>query len=163
MTKIEWAVESSFCFCETPIGPLRIAEDDTGITSVSFVDDTIPCKEIGVKGIYLADAMAQLEEYFFHKRTTFDLPLHPLGTKFQQKIWTELQAIPYGETRSYQDIALCTGSPRAARAVGMANNRNPILILIPCHRVVGKDNKLVGYAGGIQRKRYLLDLEGGKI
>lgn len=111
------------------------------------------------QGIYLADAKKQLQEYFVRKRKIFDVPLSPHGSEFQQTVWRQLQTIPYGKICSYQDIALCIGNFKAARAVGMANNRNPVLIMIPCHRVVGKDNRLVGYAGGMERKQYLLDLE----
>lgn len=156
------ACKPAFCFCDTPIGTLRIGEDGGGITSLEFVTGLVPLEAISVKGIYLLEAVAQLQEYFTGKRKLFDLPLHPQGTEFQQKVWNQLRAIPYGETRCYQEIALAVGNPRATRAVGMANNRNPIPILIPCHRVVGKDGKLVGYAGGLDKKRYLLELEQKK-
>lgn len=107
----------------------------------------------------LADALEQLEQYFAGERTEFDLPLRPQGTEFQRSVWHALEQIPYGETRSYGQIAAAVGRPKAARAVGMANNRNPISVFIPCHRVVGADGALVGYGGGMSRKVWLLDHE----
>lgn len=104
-------------------------------------------------------AAAELGEYFAGRRRNFTLPLAPQGTEFQLRVWDELQRIPYGETRSYGEIARAIGQPRACRAVGMANNRNPIAILIPCHRVIGRDGSLTGYASGLAIKRQLLDLE----
>ena len=104
-------------------------------------------------------AIEQLNEYFTGKRKDFDLPLAPSGTHFQQKVWAQLQKIPYGQTRSYKDIAQSVGSPKGFRAVGMANNKNPIAIVIPCHRVIGADGSLVGYGGGLDMKQSLLDLE----
>lgn len=101
----------------------------------------------------------QLEEYLAGERKRFDLPLCPQGTAFQKKVWEALCTIPYGQTRSYADIAVQIGDPKACRAVGMANNRNPIAILVPCHRVIGKNGDLTGYAGGLEIKRRLLDLE----
>ncbi len=101
----------------------------------------------------------QLKEYFKGKRLQFDVPMSVHGTPFQERVWAELQRIPFGETRSYQQIAEAVGSPKAVRAVGNANNRNPICIIIPCHRVIGKNQQLVGYAGGIVRKQALLEYE----
>ncbi|MDO5649433.1 MAG: methylated-DNA--[protein]-cysteine S-methyltransferase [Gallicola sp.] len=101
----------------------------------------------------------ELLEYFKGERTSFDLPLEYQGTDFQVKVWKALEKIPYGETRTYQDIAEAVGSPKAFRAVGNANNKNPISILIPCHRVIGKSGKLVGYGGGLDWKEYLLGIE----
>ena len=103
----------------------------------------------------------QMREYFEGKRKAFDLPLRPDGTDFQKKVWNALLEIPFGETRSYQDIANAVGSPKACRAVGMANHQNPIIIVIPCHRVIGKNGKLVGYGGGLSMKEKLLLLEKG--
>lgn len=104
----------------------------------------------------IALAKSQLEEYFQGARKTFDLPLQPAGTPFQKKVWDALCTIPYGETRSYKEIALQIHNPRGCRAVGMANNRNPIMIMIPCHRVIGSNGSLVGYAGGLDIKEWLL-------
>lgn len=106
------------------------------------------------------EAATQLMEYFAGKRRTFSLPLAPKGTPFQKEVWQALPSIPYGQTRSYADIAAQVGRPKAYRAVGMANNRNPIPIVIPCHRVVGSSGDMVGYAYGTKIKRYLLELEG---
>lgn len=105
-------------------------------------------------------AEAQLREYFAGTRRTFDLPLAPRGTAFQQRVWAALRAIPYGETRTYGELAAAIGSPSASRAVGMANHHNPIPIVIPCHRVIGANGTLTGYAGGLEIKRKLLALEG---
>jgi methylated-DNA-[protein]-cysteine S-methyltransferase len=107
----------------------------------------------------LEKAQQELDEYFAGKRQRFDLPHEVQGTEFQKRVWQELQTIPYGETRSYKDIAKQVQSPLASRAVGLANNKNPISIIIPCHRVVGQNGKLTGYAGGLAAKEYLLDLE----
>ena len=149
--------ERAWCLCRTPIGTVRITESEKGITGLRFCDGTEEASEVG--GIYLGEACRQIREYFSKKRRSFDVPLDLRGSEFQLRVWNELQGIPCGETRSYQDIAERIGNPKAARAVGLANNRNPILIMIPCHRVVGKNKKPVGYAGGIERKEYLLALE----
>ncbi len=108
-------------------------------------------------------AEKQLNEFFSGERIKFDLPIAPKGTEFQKKVWDELTKIPYGTTVSYKYIATRIGSPRASRAVGMANNKNPIPVIIPCHRVIGKDNRLVGYAYGLDMKRSLLELENNTI
>ena len=100
-----------------------------------------------------------MSEYLIGKRKSFDLPLNPRGTVFQQQVWKALCDIPYGETRSYKQIAEAIGNPKAVRAVGMANNRNPVLIVVPCHRVIGANGKLVGYGAGIEKKEFLLKLE----
>ena len=107
----------------------------------------------------IAEAFRELEEYFSGTRREFDLPLNPQGTPFQRSVWAALRRIPYGGTASYKEIAEAVGCPGGSRAVGMANNRNPIAILIPCHRVIGANGKLVGYAGGLDLKRKLLELE----
>ena len=107
----------------------------------------------------LADAVRQLDEYFAGNRKIFDIPLYLEGSPFQLKVWEALQAIPYGEVVTYKDIADSIGNPKAVRAVGMANHHNPIAIIVPCHRVIGAGGKLVGYAGGLNIKQYLLDLE----
>jgi len=109
----------------------------------------------------LADASTQLSEYFGGSRRSFDLDLAPQGTEFQTKVWTALTEIPYGETATYGEIATQVGNPNASRAVGMANNRNPIALIIPCHRVIGSTGKLVGYGGGLPAKEFLLNLERG--
>jgi len=133
--------------------PLTVFTDGTAVTELRFGTwEQAPSP--------LADAAAmQLREYAEGRRTEFDLLLAPKGTAFQLAVWEALRCIPYGETRSYGDIAAAIGKPKAARAVGMACNRNPLPILIPCHRVVGKNGKLTGYAGGMELKQQLLDLE----
>ncbi len=134
---------------------IEITGDEYGISSLRFVDsrkhDEIPeC---------LASAYNQLQEYFSGKRKKFDLKLNISGTDFQKKVWNALLDIPYGETRTYQDIALAIGSPGACRAVGGANNKNKIPIIIPCHRVIGKDGSLIGFGSGLEIKKQLLKLE----
>ncbi|MGI5936406.1 MAG: methylated-DNA--[protein]-cysteine S-methyltransferase [Oscillospiraceae bacterium] len=139
---------------DSPLGPLTITEENGQITSLSFgaSRDSEPTP-------LLLEAKIQLEEYFAGKRREFRLPLAPKGTEFQQRVWKALLAIPYGETRSYGEIARDIGNPRASRAVGMANNRNPIAIIIPCHRVIGSTGRLVGYGGGLDKKEFLLNIE----
>ncbi len=148
-----------FRFVDTPAGRVRIEADEAGLTSLRFVEDGEDAPESAAQDAFLSEAAAQLEEYFAGRRQRFSLPLSLKGSPFQMRVWEALQAIPYGEKRSYREVAAAIGNPGAARAVGMANNRNPILIVIPCHRVVGKDGRLVGYAGGIERKQQLLSLE----
>ena len=147
---------------ETPIGPLTVTATKKAVTAIRFgtevPEGSARCTAAEATPL-LRKAAEEIGEYFAGSRRKFTLPLAPEGTPFQQKVWEALRTIPYGETRSYQDIAASIGNPNAARAVGLANNRNPILIMIPCHRVVGKNKKLVGYAAGLERKEYLLALE----
>lgn len=148
----------SIFYYDTDIGKISIAENDGFITHVLFGNEKsndIPVRETPL----IEEAHKQIEEYLKGQRSTFDLPLSPSGTEFQHKVWNALKNIPYGETVSYKDIALAAGNEKASRAVGMANNRNPISIIIPCHRVIGKNGKMVGYGGGIGIKEYLLKLE----
>jgi methylated-DNA-[protein]-cysteine S-methyltransferase len=109
------------------------------------------------------DARAQLDQYFAGARRSFDLDLELLGTEWERRVWGALREIPYGETRSYGEVAASVRTPAAARAVGMANGRNPIAVIVPCHRVIGADGRLTGFGGGIERKRTLLDLEAGRL
>lgn len=145
-------------FYDTPIGKIGIAEEDGALTQLTFRTE-LPAGIVLEETPLIAQCRQQLEEYFAGKRKSFDLPLCPKGTEFQKKVWTALCEIPYGETRTYGEIAAAVGNPKAARAVGMANNRNPISVLVPCHRVIGSGGKLVGYGGGLDKKRFLLDLE----
>lgn len=148
-----------FCeFRETAMGKITAACSAEEIVRISFGEDRRE-GELFSGNWLTARTFEELEEYFRGERRTFDLPLHPEGTEFQKKIWEALQEIPYGETRSYGEIAERVGNPKACRAVGMANNRNPIAIMIPCHRVIGKNGSLTGYAGGVDLKRKLLELE----
>lgn len=145
---------------EFPIGALGIAEDGKGICNVFFPEKP-PAGDLQERSTPLLEQAArQLREYFSGERRSFELPLSLEGTPFQRRVWQALRQIPYGQSRSYGEIAAATGSPRASRAVGMANNRNPVMILVPCHRVLGRDGSLVGYAGGLEIKKKLLELEG---
>lgn len=140
---------------DTPIGTLWLTAAERGLTSVSFREP----RELARPSPLLADAREQVRAYFAGELESFDLPLAPPGTAFQQRVWAEVARIPYGRTATYSAIAAALGTPRACRAVGAANGRNPLPILIPCHRVVGSTGKLTGYGGGLPRKRALLDLE----
>lgn len=146
-------------FYETIIGLIGIKENGTHITEIYFNKDEVP-NNIELKETPLIkETINQLEEYFSGKRKSFDLPFEFKGTEFQKSVWNELLKIPYGETCSYGEIAKRIGNPKASRAIGMANNRNPISIIIPCHRVIGASGKLVGYGGGLDIKEILLNLE----
>lgn len=142
----------------TAIGPITIAASPTALTHLLFETDK-PLSFAQQETPLTQEAFRQLTEYLQGQRQIFELPLAPKGTPFQQAVWQALQSIPYAETRSYKQIAAQIGNPNAMRAVGMANNRNPIAIIIPCHRVIGASGKLVGYAGGLGLKTSLLKLE----
>lgn len=144
---------------DSPVGPLRLAAEDGLLTELRFGGEIGSECADDANDRVLDEAQRQLDEYFCGKRKKFDLPLRPNGTKFQLADWMALREIPYGETASYGDIARAIGKPKAFRAVGMANHNNPISIIVPCHRVIGSDGKLTGYGGGLEIKRYLLDLE----
>lgn len=142
---------------ETIIGPLFILENNGSIVGISN-------RNMGWEGMFketplIKETNRQLNEYFSGKRRFFDLPLYTQGTDFQEKVWKALKQIPYGETRTYKEIAIAIGQPNAMRAVGMANHRNPLMIVIPCHRVIGANGQLVGYGGGLDVKEKLLTLE----
>jgi methylated-DNA-[protein]-cysteine S-methyltransferase len=145
----------------TPIGELLLAADDEGLTHLLMEPFDPPAGPRDDDDPVLAKARAQLDAYFAGDLTEFDLPLHPAGTEFQRRVWDALTTIPYGRTASYGQIAAAIGAPGAARAVGLANGRNPISIIVPCHRVIGSGGALTGYGGGLDRKRYLLGLETG--
>lgn len=147
-------------YYDTQIGKLGIREDEIGITNIYFREINIGGDVVLEESPLIKKAYVQLKEYMEGKRTTFDLTLNLKGTEFQKKVWIELTKIPYGETRSYKDIATAIGNENASRAVGMANNKNPIPIIIPCHRVVGSNKNLVGYGGGLYIKEKLLNIEG---
>ena len=138
------------------IGDIFISADENFLLSVKFVNHNfIENKENKI----IRQTIKQLDEYFNGKRKKFELPLNPKGTEFQKKVWQQLMNIPYGKTSTYKDIATLIGNTNASRAVGNANNKNPIAIIIPCHRVIGSNNKLTGYAGGLDKKEKLLNLE----
>lgn len=144
-------------FFESPIGWIEIIGTETEILSLKFVDE--PRKDVST-GPCVAEATRQIAEYFMGARRTFDLPMAMDGTPFQRQVWGQVISIPYGQTATYQEIAHAIGKPGAARAVGAANGKNPISIIVPCHRVVGSDGTLTGYGGGIWRKEWLLKHEG---
>ena len=144
-----------FAYYDSPFGPVEIGHKDGSIVSIrrgcaALHHDPSPASDL---------ANTQLQEYFAGKRKNFDFPVAMAGTPFQMAVWDHLLTIPYGEVRSYGQIAAAIGKPKACRAVGMACNRNPLWIVVPCHRVVGSNRKLTGYAGGLDMKRSLLELE----
>jgi methylated-DNA-[protein]-cysteine S-methyltransferase len=147
---------------DSPVGPLTLVANGGELCGLYMVEQRHRPSE-GTFGEPdtgpFAEAVEQLDEYFAGSRTQFDLPLGPVGTEFQQRVWRALLAIPYGQTVAYGQIASQIGSPAASRAVGLANGRNPIGIIVPCHRVVGSTGHLTGYGGGLERKQFLLDFE----
>ena len=143
----------------SPIGKIQIVEENGFITNVSFEE---PEKDGSGSSLVLDACVLQLEAFFKGRRTAFDLPLKPKGTAFQQSVWNELQNIPFGKTISYMDMAKRLGEPKVIRAASSANGKNPITIIIPCHRVIGSDGSLTGYAGGLKRKQWLLEHESSQ-
>ena len=151
----------------SPVGDLTRVASDEGLMAVLWPDDDPARVRLGARSEatdhpVLREAASQLSEYFAGQRQRFCVPLHFQGTDFQRQVWAALLDIPFGETRSYADIARAIGRPTATRAVGAANGRNPISIIAPCHRVVGSNGALTGFAGGVETKKYLLDLEQGR-
>lgn len=153
-------------FVSSPEGLIRVDANNSGVTGVQFVaphkDEDVACGTEENSNAITKDACNQLSAYFEKRLREFDLPLAPDGTRFQHSVWKALQSVSYGETASYLDIANAIGNPKAVRAVGMANGRNPIAIIVPCHRIIGSNKTLTGYAGGLPRKQYLLNLEGAQ-
>ena len=147
---------------DSPIGPLLLTAEGGRLASLRMAPAAPPdgARRDDRDAVLIA-ARAQLDAYFGGARTEFDLPLGAAGTPFQRAVWDALRAIPYGETRSYGELAAAIGRPGASRAVGLANGRNPIAIVVPCHRVIGADGSLTGFGGGLPRKRFLLGLEAG--
>ncbi|MCI0764276.1 methylated-DNA--[protein]-cysteine S-methyltransferase [Bacillus sp. TL12] len=143
-------------YYDSEIGLLEITANDEGIMSVIFVEE----RKEEIKNQIVEQCLTELDEYFHQKRTEFTVPLSAIGTQFQKNVWDALYTIPYGVSASYLDIAEKVGNTKAVRAIGGANSRNPISIIVPCHRVIGKSGKLVGYAGGLWRKEWLLKHEG---
>jgi methylated-DNA-[protein]-cysteine S-methyltransferase len=147
---------------ESPVCPILLAGNEEGIKDVLFLKgerkEDIPAEWVENKEFF-TEAVRQFGAYFSGKLKSFDLKLAPEGTEFQKSVWRALCKIPYGETRTYKDIAASIGNPKAYRAVGLANNRNPIAIIVPCHRVLGSNGKLTGYASGLDVKAFLLQLE----
>lgn len=143
-------------FINTPLGTAKIKGDENGVSVISILQEGEISKVIPVE---LKDAVKQLQEYFDGKRTIFNFPINPKGTDFQQKVWKALLEIPYGKTTSYMDLSKKLGDVKAIRAVASANGKNPLWIVVPCHRVIGSDGSLTGYAGGLWRKKWLLEHE----
>jgi methylated-DNA-[protein]-cysteine S-methyltransferase len=156
----------NYCFLESPIGPLLIAGDQVGVRQIQFPNHGHAAKPergwIESSSGAVAQAVAQLRQYFAGRRAEFDLPLAPQGTPFQLAVWRELQKIPYGQTISYGELARRIGNPKASRAVGSANGANQIPIVIPCHRVIAAGGKLGGFGGGLPVKEALLALENSQ-
>ena len=143
-------------FINSPLGITKIEGDENGISVISVLSEGEVSVEIPLE---LQDAVTQLQDYFDGKRTDFDFKLNPKGTDFQQKVWQELLKIPFGKTMSYMDLSKKLGDVKAIRAVASANGKNPLWIVVPCHRVIGTDGSLTGYAGGLWRKKWLLEHE----
>jgi methylated-DNA-[protein]-cysteine S-methyltransferase len=157
-------MSTSYTTIESPIGELLLASEDGALTALYMQQAPRPFR---VPASWTRDpdspvlraAEAELQQYFSGERDTFTIPLAAHGNEFEQRVWDALREIPYGETVSYGEVARRIGAPTAARAVGLANGRNPISVIVPCHRVIGANGSLTGYGGGLERKRYLLDLE----
>ena len=147
---------------DSPIGELLLTSDGGALTGL-HMEPFEPATEWMRDDSFFEDVLAQLDEYFAGDRKSFDVELDATGTRFQRQVWESLRAIPYGETRSYGEIAHRIGKPKAVRAVGRANGANPIAVIVPCHRVIGADGTLTGYGGGLDRKAKLLALEGVEV
>ncbi|MFD2825167.1 methylated-DNA--[protein]-cysteine S-methyltransferase [Leeuwenhoekiella polynyae] len=147
----------SEAFVDSPLGTLLIQGDESGLQRVEFIDEKIPQSEN--IPVALQQAVFQLTNYFDGKRKSFNLKLNPQGTDFQKRVWLQLAQIPFGKTISYLQMAKDLGDPKVIRAAASANGKNPIAIIIPCHRVIGSDSSMTGYAGGIWRKKWLLEHE----
>lgn len=153
----------SVFYFKSPLGVMKISVENVQMTGLDFVKSETETDEISdsEEDMALADlCITQLQDYFEKKQDKFDLPLSYKGTDFQKKVWNELLKIPYGQTISYQELAIRLGDPKCIRAAASANGRNPFAIIVPCHRVIGKDGSLTGYASGLWRKQWLLELEG---
>ncbi|WP_261130259.1 methylated-DNA--[protein]-cysteine S-methyltransferase [Bacillus sp. Marseille-Q3570] len=169
---METTISVQYGEMDSAIGPLTLLKTENGLCRIDFgsAEENLPLIKAWLKKQSLkaelfhhqesfGPYMKQIEEYFLHQRRDFDFPIELFGTPFQRKVWEGLRKIPYGETYSYKDVATMIGSPKSVRAVGSANNKNPLPIVIPCHRVIGSNGALVGYGGGLDKKEVLLDLE----
>ena len=155
-----------FTHYQSPLGTITLQANDIGLRGAWFDVQTTAPEDFGVQKDdhpILQQAIQEFDEYFAEKRQTFDVPTDAQGTDFQKQVWAMLTKIPFGETWSYQDLAIAIDNPKAVRAVGLANGKNPLSIIVPCHRVIGKNGKLTGYAGGVERKQKLLSLEGSRF
>lgn len=150
-----------FLVFDTPLGQMALAEESGALTRLFLPGEGI-LRLVSRETPLLSKGRDEILAYLRGERRSFDLPLDPMGTPFQQAVWAELRRIPYGETRSYGQVAAGIGKPKAVRAVGQANHRNPLPIFIPCHRVIGASGKLTGYGGGLDLKQKLLELEGAR-
>lgn len=155
-------------FMASPVGRLELVAQDDGLAAILWENDDPKRVRLGERSDIpnhpiLRETERQLEAYFAGERTVFTVPLRPAGTEFQRAVWQALLTIPFGETRTYADIARQIGHPKAYRAMGAANGRNPVSIIIPCHRAIGSDGRLHGFAGGLDAKRYLLALESKRL
>lgn len=150
------------CTIDSPLGPLQLLSDGGQLWAIHFPDQHNGAPDSKEDAV-LQRTRRQLHQYFAGTRRQFELPLAPRGTPFQRQVWRELQRVPYGELRSYREIAVALGRPTATRAVGAANGRNPLPIVVPCHRVIGSNGQLTGYAGGLDLKYMLLELEGAQL
>ena len=150
-------------YSQSPLGTLEISGSEAGIRAVRFLDDPLPAPNPPDLPQVVASCVQQLAEYFQGLRRSFEVPLDLRGTEFQRRVWALLLHIPFGETRTYLDIALALGDPKAVRAAGAANGQNPAAIIVPCHRVIGGDGTLIGYGGGLWRKEWLLAHEGRPV
>jgi methylated-DNA-[protein]-cysteine S-methyltransferase len=146
-----------FCCIDTPLGHVQIVGDHNGITSISISDTQEELSSVIPDTLF--DCVVQLKAYFNNELKTFNLKLNPVGTSFQKYVWQQLETIPFGTTISYLELSRQLGNIKAVRAVASANSKNPLLIIIPCHRVIGSDGNLTGYAGGLGRKKWLLNHE----
>lgn len=153
----------SYFYYETKIGNMFIADNGLAITNMMIEDRIDTANMVLQETSLIKKAYTELCEYLDGKRKVFDFPIEAVGTKFQMSVWDKLREIPYGQTISYKELAAMIGNEKACRAVGMANNKNPIIIAIPCHRVIGSNKKLVGYAAGLDIKRKLLEMESENI
>ena len=151
------------CLYDSPVGCLLVVSNEEAIVELSFCDDDAKNKEEACrrlkKDVVLQKCLTELDSYFAGKLRNFTVPIRLLGTDFRMRCWEALRAIPYGETASYSQLAESIGNPKACRAVGGANHHNPIAIIVPCHRVIGADGSLTGFGGGLDKKRFLLELE----
>jgi len=148
-------------YYKSPLGPIEIVGSQDSILSLDFVEQMLPGND--ELTFCVKECLKQLDEYFKGERQKFFLNLQPAGTDFQKSVWRHLEKIPYGKTTSYGAIADVLGKPNASRAVGSANGKNPVAIIIPCHRVIGSDGSLTGYGGGLWRKRWLIGFERGEV
>jgi len=148
-------------YYKTPLGPIEIVGSKDSIIALDFVEDMLPGDD--ELTFCVKECLKQVDEYFKGERREFFLNLQPAGTEFQKSVWRQLEEIPYGKTTSYGAIADILAKPNASRAVGSANGKNPIAIIIPCHRVIGSDGSLTGYGGGLWRKRWLIGFERGEV